>query len=442
MVEIKFPLRAHHLPADDGSCGWFERLPDRGRRGRRLEGSREADCVVVGAGFTGLAIARRLRLVRPEWTVILLDAQRVGTGTSGRCSGFVCDLVDFTAKMNVEDCARHVRVARSGIEELRKLVTDHRIACDWDEKGWIRAASGPAGEKLLGRWPGWAQRWGIPFRHLGRQDLQAVTGSRFYSKGIRFIGAPLVQGAALVRGLASALPEGVELFEDSAVSSIEDNGRYHLRTGAGTVAAERVFLATNAYTPALNTLQRKVFPLYTFGSLTRPLSAGEQELLGGESEWGILATDDMGSTVRRTRDQRILIRNTVHYTKKPNVSNSLLRKVRREHRRAFEARFPALGSVGFDHTWSGLMASSMGYRPVFGELAESFFVAAVYTAAGIAMGTAMGRLLADQAAGVDSDLLRDMSAIPGPRSMPPEPFRSLGARWTMARMNARAGSFL
>src|SRR5207249_4402900 len=135
-----------------------------------------------------------------------------------------------------------------------------------------------------------------------------------YRAAARTPGAVMVQPAALVRGLAATLPANVEVFEDSPVHAVRGAAKFTLDAGDGTVVADRLFLATNGFTPSLGFLRRRVVPMFTFASLTRVLTESEQRMLGGDSEWGLVPEERMGSTVRRTRDQRILIRNTVHYT--------------------------------------------------------------------------------------------------------------------------------
>ena len=84
-----------NLPHDDRSCGWYAALPEP-RPCKRLHGVQKADHVVIGAGFAGLAAARRLAEHLPQSRILLVDAQRVGYGASGRNSGFVIDLPPAT----------------------------------------------------------------------------------------------------------------------------------------------------------------------------------------------------------------------------------------------------------------------------------------------------------------------------------------------------------
>jgi glycine/D-amino acid oxidase-like deaminating enzyme len=429
------------VPQDDGDCGWIRTLPPP-PPSRRLTTTERADCAVLGAGFTGLAIARRLAELRPDWRVIVLDAQRAGFGSSGRSSGFVVDRAHFIARMEPETSRRYLQLCRFGIGLLRDAVRTYTIDCDWDETGWIHAAAGEIGMAALPNLRAWLDDLREPYEWLDAAGLERITGTTCYKAGIRLPGSVLVQPAALVRGLAASLPAGVDLYEESPVRRIERRERFRLETDAGAVEAGRLFLAANGGTPALGFLRRRVFPLFTFGSLTRPLDRAEQEILGGEREWGLLAEDPMGSTVRRTRDQRILIRNTAHYAPGLKVDDTLRREARAQHRVAFLARFPALRHVEFEHTWGGAMGCSPNRGHSFGELDEGLFAAAGYTGAGIAMGTTAGTLLADLAVGAGSDLLDAMLSLPDPTRLPPQPFLGIGIRWQVAQMNASAGEIL
>jgi glycine/D-amino acid oxidase-like deaminating enzyme len=429
------------VPAGDRHCGWIEVLPPPPPP-HRLTTDEKADCAVIGAGFTGLACARRLAELRPGWRIAVLDAHRAGEGASGRSSGFVVDRAHFVARMEPATSRRYRDLCRFGIDRLREAVRRHGIDCDWDERGWLHAAAGTEGAAALPNLRAWLDELGEPYEWLDAAGLARITGTAHYRAGIRLPGSVLVQAAALARGLAASLPPNVELFEESPVRSIDRGDRFRLAAGDGTVEADRLFLAANGCTPALGFLRRRVFPLFTFGSLTRPLTALEQEALGGEREWGLLAEDPMGSTVRRTRDQRILIRNTAHYTPRLAVDDARRLDARARHRVAFEARFPGLRHVEFDYTWGGIMGASPNRGHSFGELDEGLFAAAGYTGAGIAMGTTAGLLLAGLALGEESERLAAMLGLPAPTRLPPQPLLEIGARWRVGRMNASAAETL
>ena len=110
-------MRARRPPHDDDACGWWNVLPSP-PSARRLEGDVAADCVVVGAGFTGLAIARQLALLQPEWQIALVEGQRAGYGASGRNSGFAGAVTHLDPKRGIEEALRLRRLCRAGIDAL------------------------------------------------------------------------------------------------------------------------------------------------------------------------------------------------------------------------------------------------------------------------------------------------------------------------------------
>lgn len=422
-------MRIRQIPRDDERCGWLAGWGE-GAPARRWAGEGRSDVVVVGAGFTGLAAARRLAAVRPGWRVVVLEGQRAGFGASGRSSGFVVALAGFIAAMETEEQERFIRLSRSGMDELRGLVERHGIDCEWDDKGWLHVAASDAGMASLESLTAWLDRRGERYERLDSQGMEGLVGSIYYRAGVRLPGSVLVHPGTLMAGLARALPPEAELYEESPVVRIErQGGQWRLETPGGSVAVPRVVWATNGALATLAPLRRRLFPLYTFGSLTRPLTEPEQERLGGEREWGLLAQDVMGSSLRRTRDQRLLIRNTTFYSRRlARVPERVRAHAAAEHRRALAARFPELAELPFEHTWAGLMGMSGNLRPFFGELAPGLVAAGGYHGAGISFGTAAGRLLADLAAGEESEDLAAIRALPGPRWIPPEPFLGLGVR--------------
>jgi glycine/D-amino acid oxidase-like deaminating enzyme len=435
-------LKARRLPADDAGCGWFRALPENVPEApapRPLAGDLRVGTALVGAGFTGLAAARRLAALRPDEEVALVDAQRAGHGAAGRSSGFVVELAGFVAALSPEDGERFVALSRLGIRLLRERVEADGFDCAWDDAGWLHVAATEPGLASLASLQRWLDQRGATYVRYGEEGMRGVVGSGYYRAGLRLPGSVLVQPAALVRGLVASLPETVRLYEETPVVRIRPGRPVVLETPHGTITADRAIVATNGQMGALGLLRQRVFPLWTFGSLTRPLTDDEQRRLGGESEWGVLAQDVLGSSLRRTRDQRILVRNTVKFSRRLETAEAVRDAARAEHRRAFLARFPDLAEVGFDATWGGLMGMSLNGRHFFGQVEEGVYAAAGYNAAGIALGTVSGHLLAEEALGEGSAELEQMRALPNPRWFPPSPFSDLGIRWRVRAMERASG---
>jgi|CXWL01.1.fsa_nt_gi glycine/D-amino acid oxidase-like deaminating enzyme len=439
---MKDCFRPRPFPREESPSGWLDPLPAP-PPARILEDEGSADLVIVGAGFTGLAAARRAAELRPGARVVVLDAHRAGESASGRSSGFVVDLAGFTKGLGGTATEASIRISRRGIAELRRVVGESAIECDWDDRGWLHVAAGEAGLRDLLDLKAWLEGRGESFEWLAADGLRRVTGTGYYRAGLRLPGRPLVDAGKLVRGLAASLPAQVTLHEDSPVLELlRDGDSWRVRTPRGSVQAPRVIVAVNGGAPRFGILGRQLFPLITFGSLTRPLTEDEQAALGGERQWGVLAQDPMGSSVRRTRDQRLLIRNSAYYSRSLQVPEPVLERAIVAHRRALVARFPQIAHVPFAHSWSGIMGATPRRSPFFGEIAPGLAAAAGYTGAGLALGTAAGMGLAESLFGAESEIARDFALLPAPARQPPEPFLSWGIRWTVARMNAAAGDIL
>ncbi len=194
--------------------------------------------MVVGAGFTGLAIAWRLAELRPGWRIALLEAQRAGFAASGRNSGFAGALSHRDPDVDREAVLRVVRLSRAGVAWLRERVEAHAIACDWSECGRIHAAREPRAQRNLDHLRRMLEAAGESFVEFDRGALADAIGTDHYRAGVHVERTVLLQPAALARGLATHLPANVALYEESPVRELERNAGWHVRAGAGGVEFE------------------------------------------------------------------------------------------------------------------------------------------------------------------------------------------------------------
>lgn len=437
-------LHCNFLPQDDGHCGWYETLPP-APPSTPLRGTVQADWVVLGAGYAGLAAARRLAELQPQASIALIDAKRVGFGAAGRNSGFMVDLPhDLTSHSytsSQEADHKIIRLSRGAIDYTREIVQRHGIECDWREQGKLHGAANERGSQALTEFAKGLSALGEPYRLLDARQMKAVTGSDFYQAGLHAPGAVLVQPAALSRGLGQNLPANVRLFEDSPVLDIKVGKPHVLTTAHGSIEAPRMVLANNAYASNFGQLGLKgrLLPVYTYGSMTRQLTPEELARLGGEESWGLIPADPLGSTVRRLANGRICVRNSFTYNPEVQASASTLQRVLRAHRKSFERRFPMLPEVDFEYTWGGALCISRNNGSQFGEIAPGVFSAVCCNGLGLTRSTIAGKLIAEYALGVDSDLLDIMLEQPKPSRNPPEPLLGLGVRSSIAWKEWTAG---
>ncbi|MEM7223378.1 MAG: FAD-binding oxidoreductase [Pseudomonadota bacterium] len=428
-------MKIKTLPGDDSTNGWSRLLPPRTPR-PALEGDQRADWIVLGAGFAGLSAARRLAELRPNESIALVEAQEVGEGASGRNSGFAIDLPHNVGGSleELEGSRRFLRLARAGIARLEEQVEHHDIACDWSRRGKVHCAVSEAGTKqVLEPFAQELEALGEPYQWLDRAALKDKLGTEYYSAGVDTPGCVLLNPAALCRGLADSLPEGVTLYEQSPVTELAQDNGIRLTTPRGSLFAPKMILAVNAFAEQFGFYRGRLLVFAAHASLSRRLTAEERAALGGEDDWGLTPANAFaGVTMRFTRDHRILMRQNIHYCPSFRQSDARRAVVRQDHKQLFDGRFPMLPEVEMEHTWTGYIVLSQNHAPGFGRVSSNVWAAVCQNAVGVAKGTTSGMLAADMACGEDNPLIADMTSLGAPSRLPLRPFLDLGVRARMA----------
>lgn len=421
--------KVRYIPQDDSSCGWFHTSKKRVATAP-IKGDIQAKWVIIGAGFTGLSLARRLAEHYPDDEVILVEAQEVGFGPAGRNAGFAIDLPhDIGAEDYIGDleiAGKTLKLNLLGQDILKNLVDEFQIDCQMSASGKYQAAVSPSGLKVLTAYQKGLDKMGQSYKIIEKHELPHHIGTDFYKKALFTPGTLLLQPSALVKGLADSLPNNVTLYENSAITGFSYGDKITLEHKNGVIVADKMILANNAFGMHFGFLKNSMLPVFLYASLTRTLTASELDFLGGQSIWGVIPADPFGSTVRKTVDNRILIRNSFSFnpTGQPNAQklNSFVAR----HRDSFKRRFPMLADVDFEFNWSGSLGLSQNHKGFFGQLAPNIFGAVCCNGLGVTRGTATGALMADFIAGKTDELTSFLLDTSGPNKLPIEPFLSLG----------------
>lgn len=418
-------------------CGWNALLPKRVPR-EQLPKERRYHAIIVGAGYTGLGVARRMAELMPEKEVLVVESSEIGEGSSARNSGFL-SVNPIRPHANVygsveDDAARKLRIVVAGLDWLRSLVKDHRIDCDWDEKApRITAAATPRGERAARAGRKSLERWTIKCLDHSAQELAELLGTDYYRYGFEPLTRSLVQPAALIRGIADTLPSNVAVLENTAVEAVDGKGPFEVRTPRGDFKADKVFIANNAHARVLGFVKDRLVGVYTYGALTPELDDVELARFGGLPAWGVIPANKMGTTMRKVQ-RRFLIRSSASYEKESDPG-----KVRSVLTRLFRNRFPNMRSYDFEHVWGGITAITSNGENYFGELRPGLYASLGCQGAGVCRAMVHGKLLAEFACGSQSPLLTDRLKLTGPAWIPPEPFRGIGAIARMTYAGWRAG---
>lgn len=421
-------------PAYAEPCGWNAMLPSRRPRAA-ARGAISVKYAVVGAGFTGLAAARRLLELDPGAEIAVLEASTVGEGSSARNSGFlnITDIPDGTSPEALATSEARNRYITEGFTHLRDLVVRHAIDCDLHRCGRIKAAATERGAKAVGELERIVATLGLAHERLDRTRLMQRTGTAYYDRGLFTEEGYLVQPAALVRGLADALPETIRLYEQSPVVRLTRSGKWQLETADARIIADVVIMAANSSIKSFGYLRDRLVTIYTYAAITHPVPQADIAALGAMPSWGLLPAHRLGTTLRRVGRDRLLVRSLYAYERPIDPGTARDALLARFHR-----RYPGLAHVDLEHCWGGTTALTMNGAPYWGRLDDGLYVSAGCNGSGIVKGTVLGLRLADLAAGRDVGPTT-LAAYGTASWIAPEPFRTVGFHVVSAIERRKAG---
>ncbi len=437
---------ASRLPKNTGVSGWVAMLASRQPK-PGLEGQVTADVVIIGGGFAGLSAARRISEIDPSLTVAILEAGIIGEAAAGRNSGFIIDLPhevssedyggDTTAKSR-----EAIEISRTAIRLASTVAQEQGWGRDiFDPCGRYSVAISDEGDRHLVDYADGLAKIDEPCHLLNAREIADVTGTDTYTSALFTPGTIMVQPAAYIRGLADSLREPVRLYEQTPAVQIESAGSgWLVRTPQGSVSAARIILANNGHAESFGFFKSRLLHIFTFASMTREFDPGR---LPGQREWAATPALPMGTTVRRIQGQggdRILVRSRYTYHHDIVAGEGTLRRAGEKHDEKYRARFPKLGDIPMEYRWGGAMALTWNSVPAFGEIERGIFAACGCNGVGATKATANGIAAADMMLGQKTRLTEIFSRFDTPMSLPPQPFRTIGAKTSLAFREWRAGA--
>lgn len=418
-----------------------------------LVGPSRADVAIVGAGFTGLWTALALLERDPGLDVVVLEAETVGFGGSGRNGGFVDPSLTHGLENGIAHHPEEVdELVRLGLENHRGLVATVRgggIDCALEEVGAIDVATAPWQLEALAASAELHQRHGLAARALGADEVRAELDSPTYLGGVLRPEVALVDPGALVHGLAElAVARGARLHEGTPVTGLaRSDGGVELSTPAGRMRAGRVVLATNAWTHRLlRRTARRFVPVYDHVLVTARLSAEQRARIGWSRRQGFSDSGNRFHYYRLTPDDRILWGGydaNYHFGSSVGPQHDHHPATMALLERNFRATFPQLADVAFERRWGGPIATTSDFMATFGSaLGGRVEFALGYTGLGVAASRFAGRVLADGILDPGSPLRSLSFTTSRPFPFPPEPLRWIAVRATrraLIRADEREG---
>lgn len=426
---------------------WFDTLGQDVQARPSLSGPIDVDVAIIGAGYTGLWTAYYLKMLSPDMSVAILEAETAGFGASGRNGGWLKGSMAgedmYLAQQPADRRETGYGLLHGIVDHVRDILIQEDIQCGFQKGGVLFAAA---------RYP---EQLTLVRQHLERlrqaghgEDDYRWLDAKELSQQVRMhkpYGAifsshcAVVNPAELVRGLAQAVERrGVSIYENTRVDDIRDRT---VVTAQGNVQAKWIVPAVEGYAGSIRGNAGLILPVQSQIIATEPLSASQWDELGLASR---PAFSDGGRLItygQRSADGRLIFgaRGGYRFGAKPRNDFTLEGPESELRRKLMVELFPALSGVRVTHGWGGTMGMARRFAPhAVCDRRSGLATAGGYGGGGVGAANLFGRTLADLILERDTALTQMPWVIQGAiprralRKWEPEPFPWLAYRGIQA----------
>ncbi len=397
-----------------------------------VEGNLQVDVAIIGGGFTGLSTAYNLCKLSPGMKVAVLEAEWIGYGASGRNGGFSMTLFGLEPAVTKllfgqQRTVEAHRYMERAVDYVDALVREHQMQSDYWFPGFLRAATTPGYMKRIQHDLEILTSMGISgIEWIDAESIRAEVDSPLFLGGWWEPRCGLLDPVKHVRELKRiAQQAGAQIYEGSPVEEIQRQERFTLKTPSGQVKADKIVLATNAYSHLIPGLISKQAPVFTHMVITEPLSPEQLGSIGWKNRQGVEDARNLVHYFRLTIDNRLVMGGSdVSITYGRDMERDIAPRVFDDLERDVVRLFPALKGIGFTHHWGGPVSVPVDMAPAIGYLGDK---RAVYSLGCVGHGVSMTHLngctLADMILERQTDLTEVWFVNRRMIPWPPEPLR-------------------
>ncbi|MCL4106123.1 UNVERIFIED_CONTAM: hypothetical protein GTU68_058429 [Idotea baltica] len=378
-----------------------------------LVGDNSADVCIIGGGYTGLSTAIHLR--QRGYSVVVLEANRVGWGASGRNGGHVgtgqrADQHQLESLLGREHAKVLWQLGLEAVDTVTGLIDQFGIDCELKQGNLHVATKSRENTELRLHAEHLQQAYGYDkIRYVDPGEVAQMTSGQGFYGATEDTGSKHLHPLKYLLGLAKAASTlGVELHENSRVKRYTENSKVKIETDNGSVTADHMVLACNGYLEKLEPRAAgRIMPINNYMLATEPLD---------ESLARRLIRDDtsMSDTLfvinywKLSADNRLLFGGGENYTKRfPKDIKNFVRK--------YMLRiYPELADTRIDYGWGGTLAVTVNRMPDFGRLSPHVLYAHGYSGHGVPTATMAGKLLAEVISGTN-ERFDVMAKVPSPQ---------------------------
>jgi gamma-glutamylputrescine oxidase len=357
---------------------------------------------VIGGGYAGISAA--LELAERGYPVVLLEAQRIGWGASGRNGGQA--IVGFGSdgectiekQFSPQDARRAWDVSVAGMRLLRERIERYGITCDF-RPGYLSLSTKPRKSKELRRWmEHLADAYSHPQQWIGPGEIGAWLATRRFHSAVLDLASGHLHPLKYCLGLGEAArAAGVRIHENSAAFLVERGAKPLVKTAQGECSCDFVVLAGNVYLGEYGDdiapeVAARIMPVGTYMIATEPMGQERADAL----MQGRPAASDTNFVLdyfRLSADHRLLFGGADSYS--GTAPRNLIARIRS----SMLAVFPQLADLAIPHAWGGFVDVTMNQAPNFGRLGHNIYYLQGFSGHGLALAGMAGKLVAEAIAG-------------------------------------------
>ena len=369
---------------------WYEATAAAGRDHRQLTFDVDVDVCIIGGGLAGLTTAREL--ARRNWSVVVLEAERIAWSASGRNCGFVLPgfaetMAEIAERVGLDQAHAMWALADAGRSYVRETIAETGMPGVEPIDGWLHVAKFAEDPGLAADAEQLHERFGAEVEAWSTEQVRASLRSHLYFNAVHFPTAFHIHPLNYAIGLAAAAEHaGAQIFEATPALELDPAGiRKRVVTPSARVRAGRVVLAGNVYLgPLQPRLAATVMPVTTFMAVTEPLG---ERLFEAIRYAGAVSDGN-----RADNHYRIVGGDRLLWSGGVRTWNADPRRFAGRLRADIARVYPQLGRVAIEHVWSGTLGRTVHRMPQIGELAPGVWVASGFGGHGLNT-TAMAGLL-------------------------------------------------
>jgi gamma-glutamylputrescine oxidase len=360
-------------------------------RRSRLAVDLDVDVCVIGGGLAGLTAAREI--ARSGWSVVLLEANRIASGASGRNTGFVlpgfaADAEKLIARVGFERAKSLWALSQAGLDYVRDAIhADGALGID-PQDGWLYVSKVDNGDEFL-RLVRLLDDLGCEIEGWPTERVRAVLHSERYFHAIHYLKAIAIHPLNYALSLAAAAErDGARIFEGTPALSIDPQGvRKRIVTPSARLRANHVVLAGNVQIGGLMPrIAATLLPITTYIITTAPLGPRLSEVVGYRG--AVSDTDLSDNHYRIVGGDRLMLsgRSTTWARNPRRYVRALTADIKRT--------YPQLDDVSVDYNWSGTLGNTVHRMPQIGELGPGVWLASGFGGHGLNTTAMAGNLIA------------------------------------------------